>query len=287
MQAMKSIFLFVTISLFSSQLSMAQKQLTAVDPNRFYELPTYLIKNKGLKVTADKTIQDAGIQIKQIGFRKEGFRNSTQLFIQFHCESGAQLQLGAVLFSADKNEYWSSTFEGKRQPLQRNLFSVTFPFEDITFLPDSRLTIWLTKPLEKIPYEMWEWQDEPPSKWLVGATAIEKTPPPSKDENIFKFKELDTKPMFPGGNNAMFAFIGKNLKYPSDIERSAIQGKVVVKFVVRPDGSIDQIEILKTLGASFDKAVIHAIKKMPKWSPGIIDGKAVPTQMVLPVKFKI
>ena len=53
----------------------------------------------------------------------------------------------------------------------------------------------------------------------------------------------EVAPEFPGGFNALVEFISKNLKYPKVCQESGIQGRVVVKFTVKSDGSIDNVRV--------------------------------------------
>ena len=60
--------------------------------------------------------------------------------------------------------------------------------------------------------------------------------------------EVEVMPEYPGGMEAMFKYIGENLKYPASAKEKGIEGTVVVKFVVNKDGSISDAEILKGIG---------------------------------------
>lgn len=94
-------------------------------------------------------------------------------------------------------------------------------------------------------------------------------------------------PEFPGGEAELYDFIGKNLSYPAAARENAIQGKVLVKFVVEKDGYIDKIEIIKKLGWGCDEEVMRVIRSMPKWKPGKMKGNPVAVYFMLPVIFKL
>ena len=56
----------------------------------------------------------------------------------------------------------------------------------------------------------------------------------------------DTVPAsYPGGEKAMKAYIDKNLKYPQPSINNGIEGVVNVKFVVKPDGALDKLQIVR------------------------------------------
>ena len=97
---------------------------------------------------------------------------------------------------------------------------------------------------------------------------------------------IDPLPQFPGGSKALMQFLLDNLKYPA-AENSCIQGRVVLRFVVTTDGSIENVEVMKSLDPSCDAEAIRVVKAMPKWIPGKQNGKPVSTYYSLPVKFSL
>ena len=51
------------------------------------------------------------------------------------------------------------------------------------------------------------------------------------------FLIVEEPPTFPGGDAALYKWLGENLKYPEEAKELGIQGRVFVSFVVEPDGS--------------------------------------------------
>ena len=97
----------------------------------------------------------------------------------------------------------------------------------------------------------------------------------------------DVMPEFPGGTNAMFDFIRKNVKYPESAKEKGIEGRVYVNFVIDKDGSISDIKVLRGLCKEIDEEAVRVVKAMPKWNPGMQDGEPVRVQYMLPFYFKI
>jgi TonB family protein len=85
----------------------------------------------------------------------------------------------------------------------------------------------------------------------------------------------------------MYKFIGSQIRYPSDAQRANIQGKVFVKFVVQSDGEIGRIEILKGIGFGCEEEAVRVLAKMPKWKPGMQNGKPVAVYYTMPVAFRL
>lgn len=95
---------------------------------------------------------------------------------------------------------------------------------------------------------------------------------------------VEIMPSFPGGEGEMMKFIRDNLKYPkSGPAEQGLCTRITVRFVVLADGSITDIQLIRSCFEEFDLAVINLIKKMPKWTPGKQNGKNVPVYFTLPI----
>lgn len=102
------------------------------------------------------------------------------------------------------------------------------------------------------------------------------------------FVIVESMPEFPGGPQAMYKFLGENIKYPVIAQENGIQGRVVCQFTVNKDGSLVDIEVVRSGGdASLDKEAVRVIKSMPKWKAGKQRGKPVRVKYTLPVNFKL
>jgi len=62
---------------------------------------------------------------------------------------------------------------------------------------------------------------------------------------------------------------------------------VFVNFVVEPDGSVSNVNVMRSLGGGCDEEAMRVVKSMPKWKPGKQRGKAVRVSYILPVNFKL
>ncbi len=98
------------------------------------------------------------------------------------------------------------------------------------------------------------------------------------------FTKVDEPPRFPDTVGAE-AFVAEHLVYPEATRRAGQQGKVIVRFVVEPDGQVTGVEVVRSPDVASGAAVVKAVRAMPAWIPGRLRGKTVRTAVVLPVHF--
>lgn len=94
-------------------------------------------------------------------------------------------------------------------------------------------------------------------------------------------------PEFPGGNDALKAFLQSEIRYPDVAKNNGITGTVLIEFVVEKDGSLTNPKVKVPLFPDCDNEAIRAIMSMPKWKPGKNMGKPVRCYYQVPVSFKI
>lgn len=97
--------------------------------------------------------------------------------------------------------------------------------------------------------------------------------------------QVDCSPMFRGGDAGLFDFIRKNLRYPKKAREAAIQGSVLVRFAIDPDGKVRDVEVIQSVNQYLDAEAVRVVKSLPKFKPGMKDGKPVKFFYNLPVKF--
>ena len=114
----------------------------------------------------------------------------------------------------------------------------------------------------------------------TGNTGVETPSVPTNA--IMNSAVLDKKPEFPGGINKFYTYVGNNFEKPELDSEMAI--RVSVSFVIEKDGSMTDIRVLKDPGYGLGAEAIRVLKSLKtKWSPGILDGKAVRTSYNLPI----
>lgn len=137
---------------------------------------------------------------------------------------------------------------------------------------------------------------EPPA--APSATAPSTTPPGNAGDKALtgtstgNSKKEDDVVLAPDENPSMKGgvgkFVAKHLHYPEAAVERKKQGTVYVSFVVEKDGSVDNIEVVKSVddALELENEAIRVIKKM-KWEPGKAKGYPVRVRFTLPIKFVI
>jgi len=121
---------------------------------------------------------------------------------------------------------------------------------------------------------------------------VQQTPVKAQDKPVTKdgkeiFDHVESMPRYPGGEAALMKFLAENIQYPKEAQGKGIQGRVTLRFVVTPDGSIENVEVVKGLDSLCDQEGIRVVKAMPKWIPGKQNGEAVSVYYSLPILFRL
>jgi periplasmic protein TonB len=93
---------------------------------------------------------------------------------------------------------------------------------------------------------------------------------------------VDKAPAPVGG----FESIIKKISYPSMAIRTQTEGKVYLLIFTNTSGDVDDVKVVKGIGAGCDEESVRVIKKT-KFTPGIVNGAAVKTKFTLAISFKI
>ena len=106
-------------------------------------------------------------------------------------------------------------------------------------------------------------------------------------QNGETFTVVEQMPEYPGGMKALMGYLAENIQYPAECQRAGIQGRVIVQFVVKADGSLDNFEIKRSVNPLLDAEALRVIKTTPKWKPGTQHGKPVDVKFTIPVTFSL
>lgn len=115
----------------------------------------------------------------------------------------------------------------------------------------------------------------------------DQTDLPVEGVQIQKTEVVEEMPVFPGGLDALMKFMDENVVYSSSAISKKLEGDVEVAFIINPEGVLIEPEIIKSVHPLLDNAVMEAVKKMPKWKPGKVNGKPANVKVRIPVHFQV
>lgn len=111
------------------------------------------------------------------------------------------------------------------------------------------------------------------------------------DENsgtkTYDFVRIETKPQYPGGDEAMYDFLGSSLQYPESAKRVGIEGTVSLEFIIDELGAIRDVKVLRGIGGGCDEEAVRVVKSMKRWKPGRQGGHAVRVRYTIPIQFNL
>ena len=92
---------------------------------------------------------------------------------------------------------------------------------------------------------------------------------------------------FPGGMVELKKYLAANCQYPESARNAGWQGVVLLEFVVEKDGSIKQVNVLRSVCQALDEEAIRVVKSMPKWKAGENNGQKCRSFFQLPITFSL
>lgn len=108
---------------------------------------------------------------------------------------------------------------------------------------------------------------------------------PVDTTRIYSINDLEQLPEFPGGLQAMYAFIGEQFQYTDTARSTAPGGRIYVSFVVERSGAVDQVRVLRGISTALNAEAERVVAAMPPWTPGkYFGGTVVACRMTIPIK---
>lgn len=98
---------------------------------------------------------------------------------------------------------------------------------------------------------------------------------------------VDVCPTFPGGDEKLIEWISQHIQYPQNAYDSHIQGRVIVQFLVKEDGSVGDAKIVRSVFTALDEEALRVVNTLPKFNPAILNGKTVEYWFTIPVVFRL
>lgn len=100
-------------------------------------------------------------------------------------------------------------------------------------------------------------------------------------------ENVEVAPAFPGGDEELFMWLARNIRYPEVAIKNNVQGRVFVRFVINEEGSVSDAEIVRGVSKELDAEALRVIGELPKFKPGTVKGKPTACWFTLPINFKL
>lgn len=108
-----------------------------------------------------------------------------------------------------------------------------------------------------------------------------------KNGEKYTYKSTMEPPQFKGGALAWSNYIKNTLKYPADAVRMGVMGVVLTNFTVDKDGTISDIDIVRSVYPSLDEEAKRVLLRSPKWVPAKMRGVPVRIRFNQPFNYKL
>ena len=82
-------------------------------------------------------------------------------------------------------------------------------------------------------------------------------------------------------------FLQRNVRYPAAAQQAGVQGTVEVEFVVKKDGSVSDVKVIRSVNPELDAEAVRVISAMPKWKPAEQRGTTVDARFEMPIVFRL
>jgi protein TonB len=112
---------------------------------------------------------------------------------------------------------------------------------------------------------------------------------PKTDDEDKIFTKVENEAQFPGGTAAWVRYLQKYLNANTPVDNGARSGtyQVIVKFIVSKDGSISDVQPETKHGYGMEEEAIKIIKRGPKWTPALQNGRNVNAYRRQPITFVV
>lgn len=106
-------------------------------------------------------------------------------------------------------------------------------------------------------------------------------------DKVEPFIVAEKMPSFQGGDlNTFRTWVQERIQYPAEAAKQNIQGRVVVSFEIKTDGSLADLKVLQSPDKLLSDEACRVIESSPKWTPGEQRGQKVTVKYTLPVDFR-
>lgn len=102
---------------------------------------------------------------------------------------------------------------------------------------------------------------------------------------VFNIVEEQASPV--GGTNSFYQYLAQKIKYPEQAKRMGVEGRVYCEFIVNKDGTLQEVKVMRGIGAGCDEEAVRVLESSPRWNPAKQRGKPVRSRYHMAIIFKM
>lgn len=122
--------------------------------------------------------------------------------------------------------------------------------------------------------------------------------PLNEDENVYSGGVIEEVPQFKGCKRGddkkarecfqqnMQKHISKNFRYPKEAQARGLQGRVNIMFYIDQNGNVANMRV-RGPHRLLEEETVRIISLLPKFGPGLENGKPIRTPFAIPITFKL
>ncbi|MFD1874124.1 energy transducer TonB [Hymenobacter bucti] len=119
--------------------------------------------------------------------------------------------------------------------------------------------------------------------WHAGHTVVVFTKEADADSHVPQI--VEQMPKFPD-KKGVVQYLASTIRRPAGAPPIQGDGKVLVQFIVGPQGNITSTSIIKGIDPTYDAEVLRAVAALPRWQPGLLNGEPTAVRFIVPVVFR-
>lgn len=108
-----------------------------------------------------------------------------------------------------------------------------------------------------------------------------------KPNKVYDFTAVKKQPAFPGGISNFYKYLSDEIKYPEVAKRNNTKGKVFASFIVEKNGTLTDVQIIRSLSPETDKEAVRVLNKSPRWNPALQNGIPVRVKYNMAINFAL
>jgi len=231
-----------------------------------------LLKKSDKKFVESRFLKHIGSQWSQTGYSKIKVHSDSVLKVKKYQDNKLQLKLKRYFSPVNDSIYYFEEVDKQdrlwRTGYTKNKFPLHLVREMKTYYENGQLqSIQKYKNNRCIASENWD---------ADGTQTLDN-----------RYVDMDSLPEFPGGQDELFKFISKNIRYPQQAKNKRIRGKVLVQFVITDKGKVSDVEVIKSAHPLLDEEARRVVSSMPNWKPAKFMGEHVNVMYQVPINFKL